>query len=245
MEEETSALKKSSTWESVDIPNGKMIVGCKWVLTMKYKSNGSVDKYNAHLVVIGYTKTFGIDYQKTFSPVAKMNSVRILISLAVSQGWPLLQFNVKNVFLHDNLKEDYMTTTLGFNMLNVQWKVCKLKKILYELKQSLGAWFGRFRIAIVKTWLTNHTLFMKRQSQKVTTLIVYVDNIVVTWKLQDSRAIWLRNSRLKTLAHLNTSLGLRLLSQNMGFSSLKVCIGFIEGFGNDPKPCTTPIESNH
>jgi len=69
-----------------------------WVFTLKYKSDGFVDRYKTHLVAKGYTQTFGIDYQETFAPVAKMNSNRVLISLATNQNWPLFQFDVKNDF---------------------------------------------------------------------------------------------------------------------------------------------------
>lgn len=74
-----------------------MIVGCKWVFTMKHKPDGLIDKYKARLAAKGYTQTFNIDYQETFAPVAKMNSVRVLIPL---------QFDVKNAFLHGDLKEE-------------------------------------------------------------------------------------------------------------------------------------------
>ena len=88
----------------VDLPKGKKPVGCKWVYTLKCKSDRSLDRYKARLVARGYTQTYGLDYQETFSPVAKMNTIRILISLAVNLDWLLNQYDIKNAFLHGNLQ---------------------------------------------------------------------------------------------------------------------------------------------
>lgn len=106
MEEKMKALERNKTWEIVDLPKGKKLVGYKWVFTVKYKSDGSVGRYKARLVTKGYTQSYGIDYQETFAPITKMNSVRVFISLATNQGWPLLQFDVKNAFLHGDLEEE-------------------------------------------------------------------------------------------------------------------------------------------
>lgn len=83
------ALKKNSTWEMVPLPQGKKPVGCRWIYTIKYKADGSIDRYKARLVAKGYTQTYGIDFQETFAP-AKINTVRVLISLAANLDWPLL-----------------------------------------------------------------------------------------------------------------------------------------------------------
>ncbi|WKA06787.1 hypothetical protein VitviT2T_024671 [Vitis vinifera] len=144
MREEMSALEKNKTWEIVERLKGKNIVDCKWIFTLKYKADGSLERCKARLVAKGYTQTYGVDYQETFVPAAKMNTVRILLSLAAHYNWQLLQYDVNNAFLHGDLDEEiYMNIPSVFEV-NTGNKVCKLQKALYGIKQSPKAWFGRF-----------------------------------------------------------------------------------------------------
>ena len=122
--------------KNVNLPNGKMLVGYKWMFTVKFKSNGSLEHYKARLVAKGFTQTHGIDYRETFAPIAKLNIVHVLLSLTLNLEWPLYQLDVKNAFLNGELEEEVlMDAPPGFED-NFGTKVCKLKKSLYGLKQS-------------------------------------------------------------------------------------------------------------
>ena len=101
------ALEKNKTWEITELPKGKTQVGCKWVFTVKYNADGSLERYKARLVAKGFTQTYGIDYSETFSPVAKLNNVRVIFSLAVNLEWGLFQLDVKNAFLNGDLVERF------------------------------------------------------------------------------------------------------------------------------------------
>ena len=110
MQDEFDALQKQGTWSLVPPPPYKNIVGCKWVYKLKRHSDVTIAKYKARLVAKGFHQQQGADYDETFSPVVKPPTVRLILSLAVSQNWPLRQLDVKNAFLHGTLKEEvYMT----------------------------------------------------------------------------------------------------------------------------------------
>ena len=127
------------------MPFGKFPVGCRWVYTVKVGPDGQVDRLKARLVAKGYTQVYGPDYGDTFSPVAKIASVCLLLSMATMCSWPLYQLDIKNVFLHGDLAEEvYMEQPPGFVAQKEFGLVCRLRRSLYGLKQSPRAWFGRF-----------------------------------------------------------------------------------------------------
>jgi len=186
MDATMEALEKNSTWNLVALPNGKKLVGCKWVYTITYKADGSIERYKARLVAKGFTQTYGVDYMETFAPVAKMNTVRMILSLAANYDWNLQQFDVKNSFLHGKIEEEiYMELPPRYGGKTTTNTVCKLKKALYGLKQSPRAWFRRFTKVMIglgfKQSQGDHTLFIKHsKSRGETVLLVYVDDIIVT-----------------------------------------------------------------
>ena len=152
---------------------------------MKVNPDGSIARLKARLVAKGYAQTYGVDYSDTFSPVAKLTSIRLFISLAATHGWDLHQLDIKNAFLHENLAEEvYMEQPPRFVAQGEIGRVCRLRKSLYGLKQSPRSWFGKFRKLIDKFGMQkskfDHSVFYRNSQAGIILLVVYVDNIIIT-----------------------------------------------------------------
>jgi len=103
MDEEMAALDANATWELVALPKDKKAIRCKWVYKVKHNADGYVSRYKARLVAKSYAQTYSINYEETYSLIAKMTIVRAIIAMAATKGWSLHQMDVKNVFLHGDL----------------------------------------------------------------------------------------------------------------------------------------------
>nr|GEX60030.1 retrovirus-related Pol polyprotein from transposon TNT 1-94 [Tanacetum cinerariifolium] len=137
---ELDALEKNQTWELTSLPIGHKAISLKWVYKIKYKASGKVDRHKARPVIRGFDQKEGTDYKHTFSLVAKLATVRVLISLDTNKGWHLHQLDINNAFLHGFLEEDiYMQPPAGYTTAS-PGQVCKLKKSLYGLKQASRQW---------------------------------------------------------------------------------------------------------
>ena len=254
--EEIQALEKNGTWELAELPRGKNPVGCKWIFTVKHKADGSVERFKARLVAKGFTQSYGIDYKETFAPVAKLNTIKVLLSLALNLDWPLHQLDVKNAFLNDDLEEGvYMEVPPGLETHMNSNKVCKLKKSLYGLKQSPRAWFERFTKAVKKCGFfqcqTDHTLFVKHSSGgRITVLIVYVDDIILTGddekEMDGLKKFLAREFEIKDLGNLKYFLGMEVARSRKGISvsQRKYVLDLLKETGMmDCKPAETPMDS--
>ncbi|KAJ0865267.1 putative RNA-directed DNA polymerase [Helianthus annuus] len=144
MQNELESLEHHNTWSLVNLPDGKKPIGLKWVFKLKIDENGKIQKHKARLVAKGYVQQSGIDYEETFSPVARFETIRLVLSLAAQNGWPVYQFDVKSAFLNGVLSEEvYVTQPPGFEVKGEERKVYRLHKALYGLKQAPRAWYSR------------------------------------------------------------------------------------------------------
>ena len=133
------------------------LVGCKWIYKIKTRSDGSIECYKARLVAKGFTQEYGIDYEETFAPVARISPVRALLAIAAASKWDIFQMDVKNVFLDGDLSEEvYMQPPLGLSVESN--KVCHLRRALYGLKQAPRAWFAKFSSTISRLGLHGQSL---------------------------------------------------------------------------------------
>jgi hypothetical protein len=145
MVEEMDALYENEAWDIVDFPTRRKSIGIKWLFKKKFNAEGKVEKYKAPLVAKGYSQVEGIDFGDIFSPVAKLTSIRFLLSITVSFDLEVEQMDVKTSFLHGDLEEQiYMKQPEGFVVKGKKELICKLKKSLYGLKQSPRMWYQNF-----------------------------------------------------------------------------------------------------
>ena len=148
---ELDSILKNKTWELVDLPSGAKPIGYKWIFKRKYFPDGSIEKYKVRLVAKGFSQKQNIDYFDTFSPITRISSIRILISLASIHKLFIHKMDVKKAFLNGDLDEEiYMLQPEGCITPGKEHKVCKLNKSLYGLKQAPKQWNEKFDNALLK-----------------------------------------------------------------------------------------------
>jgi hypothetical protein len=185
MQEEICMIEKNCTWELVDRPPSKNVIGVKWIFRTKLNADSTINKYKARLVVKGYAQIYGVDYSETFAPVARMDTIRFLLAVAAHRNWKVFQLDVKSAFLNDILQEEiYVEQPAGFVNQGKEDKVYLLKKALYGLKQAPRAWYGRIDDYLTGSGfqksLSEATLYVKRFNDDVLIISLYVDDLLVT-----------------------------------------------------------------
>ena len=263
IDKEIQALEKTGTWILTPLPGGKTPIGCKWVYRVKFNSDGSVERYKARLVAKGYTQREGLDFLETFSLVVKTISIRVLLALASAKGWPLHQLDINNAFLHEDLDEEvYMSLPPSFHSKgkcssphSSASLVCKLVKSLYGLKQTSRQWNAKLSATILQLGFiqfeANHSLFVHSNGDLFTTLLVYVDDMVLIGN--DPGCIALvklvldQKFGIKDLGSLKYFLGLEIARSDKGISlnQKKYVLKVLKKAGMvGYKPAKTPMDNS-
>ncbi|BFG29446.1 hypothetical protein CerSpe_157200 [Prunus speciosa] len=223
MSEEINALLRNKTWSLVPPSSNHTLVGCKWVFRIKHNSNGTIERYKARLVAKGYHQRPGIDYSETFSPVVKPPTIRTVLSLATSCGWPLRHLDVKNAFLHGFLNEDVY-------MIQPPWLCGSCSPSSCVQTPQIPLWpqisstcmvhrISTFLLSVgFHRSLADSSLFILRHASHTMFLLLYVDDIVITGSdsslLQTFIALLGHNFDIKDLGPLSYFLGLQVHSQD-------------------------------
>lgn len=220
MQTEYNALVHNHTWTLVPPACSHNVVDCKWVFKIKYKSDGSVDRYKARLVAKGFTQRPGLDYHSTYSPVIKPTTVRLVLTIAVQKNWHVHQLDVNNAFLQGRLEEEvFMKQPPGFTDPQHPTYICKLSRAIYGLRQASRTWYNELKVFLLqigfKKSLSDPSLFILHSDTITAYVLVYVDDILVTGctQLIIQKIIQALASRfsLKDLGRLNFFLGVEFL----------------------------------
>ncbi|GJV52835.1 retrovirus-related pol polyprotein from transposon TNT 1-94 [Tanacetum coccineum] len=183
MQEELNQFITNDVWELVPNPMDMTIIRTKWVYRNKLDENGVVTRNKARLVAQGYNQQEGIDYDETYAPVARLESIRILLAYVCALDFKLYQMDVKSEFLNGVISEEvYVAQPPGFIDFAKPNYVYKLKKALYGLKQAPKAWYDRLKAFLIKhnysMGMVDNTLFTKKKDSNIIIVQIYVDDII-------------------------------------------------------------------
>lgn len=211
--EEYNSILRNDTWELVDLPAGRKAIANKWVFKTKRNAAGEIIRHKARLVVKGFSQRKGIDYQETFSPVVRYDSIRYLISLAVQYDLDIDQMDTVSAFLQGQLDEEiYMVQPSGFAIGS---KVCRLKKALYGLKQASRQWNKTLDSALkmfgLNQSLVDPCVYFRVDGNKRTYLALFVDDFIIF------------SNDLEMKTNLKSQLKNRFLMNDLG--EAKFCVG--------------------
>ncbi|GAU48712.1 hypothetical protein TSUD_281050 [Trifolium subterraneum] len=183
MQEELGQFKRNEVWDLVLRPENVNVIGTKWVYKNKSDENGNITRNKVRLVAQGYAQTEGVDFDESFAPVARPESIRLLLGVACILKFKLFQMDVKSAFLNGYLNEEvYVEQPKGFVDPSLPNHVYKLKKALYGLKQAHRAWYERLTEFLLSQGYrkggNDKTLFVKEEEGKLIIAQIYVDDIV-------------------------------------------------------------------
>ncbi|KAL5811427.1 hypothetical protein ACOSQ4_027995 [Xanthoceras sorbifolium] len=253
---EFDVLLRNKTWSLVPSSKGMNVVGCKWIFRVKYKADGSIERYKARLVAKGFHQTPGLNFTETFSPVVKSSTIRIILALAISSSWDSQHIDVNNGFLNGDLQEAvYMSQPEGFIHPSQSSLVCHLHKSLYGLKQAPKAWYDKLKMALQQWGFINSksdsSLFYFKSSTATLFVLIYVDDILVTGSDSTLISLVIRDLNvqfyLKSLGSLQYFLGFEAYQNVYGLTLTQTKYAWdllVKTKMTDSKSCSTPLSPN-
>ena len=256
MHQELHQFVRNDVWELVPRPKDTHVIGTKWIFKNKTDKDGEVVRNKSRLVAQGYTQVEGIDFDESFAPVARLESIRILLSIACIMNFKLYQMDMKSAFLNGFLNEEvFVEQPKGFQDPHFPDHVLRLKKALYGLKQAPRAWYDRLTTYLVdhgfKRGQADRTLFVKRDEKSLLVAQVYVDNIVfgsiIDHLAQEFSEEMKREFEISMVGELNYFLGLQVKQRKDGIfiSQDKYAKNLVKRFDLDSKKHTsTPMSSS-
>lgn len=250
MKEEMQAHAQNGTWTLTELPKGRKAIKTKWVFKIKHDGDDGPDRYKARLVAKGFAQQHGIDYEETFSPVVRNNTIRFLVAYAVENGMKIYQMDAITAFLQGELSEEiYTEQPEGFR--DGTNRVCRLNKAVYGLKQAGRVWNQKLDGFLTKVGFTKSKCDPCVYIKTNIIIAVYVDDLLIFYKyvsdLNDARKLLHTNFRMKDIGQAKCCLGINI-NQGTNFIELdqsKYILEVLEKFGMAQcKACKSPSELN-
>jgi len=219
------SIMSNGTWEVVNHPYGCQPIGCKWIFKKKLRPDGTIERYKARLVAKGYTQKESEDFFDTYSPVARLTTIRTLIVVAASYGLIIHQMDVKTAFLNGELDEEiYMDQLEGFIVDGQENKVCRLLKSLYGLKQAPKQWHEKFDSNLIANgFVVNEAdtcVYYPYGGGEAVMLCLYVDDILIFGSnlnvVEEVKKLLSSNFDMKDLGEANVILNIKLIREGDG-----------------------------
>jgi hypothetical protein len=255
MQEELNNFTRNEVWHLVPCPN-QNVVGTKWVFRNKQDEHGVVTRNKARLVAKGYSQVEGLDFDETYAPVARLDSIRILLAYATYHGFKLYQMDVKSAFLNGPIKEEvYVEQPPSFEDSEYPNHIYKLSKALYGLKQAPRAWYECLRDFLItngfKVGKVDPTLFTKNVAKDLFVCQIYVDYIIFgsTNKstCEEFSRIMIQKFEMSMMGELKYFLGFQIkqLQEGTFICQTSYIQDILKKFGmKDGKPIKTPMGTN-
>ncbi|GJV90963.1 putative RNA-directed DNA polymerase [Tanacetum coccineum] len=256
MQEELLQFKLQEVWVLCDLPDGKRVIGTKWVFRNKRDERGTIIKNKARLVAQGYRQEEGVDYDEVFAPVARIEAIRLFLAFASFMGFTVYQMDVKSAFLYGNITEEvYVKQPPGFEDPAHPNKVYRVVKALYGLHQAPRAWYERLSTFLLKhgyrRGAIDKTLFIKKDRRDIMLVQVYVDDIIFgstkTSMVKDFEDLMQKEFKMSSMGELTFFLGLQVKQTTAGIflSQDKYVKDILNKFDfRTIKPASTPIEAH-
>lgn len=248
-------MQENKVWNLVKLPEGRSAIACKWVYKRKIGSDGQVIRHKARLVAKGFSQKPGIDYDETFSPVARAESIRTIMATGVQHGHHIHQMDVTAAFLNGELHEEvFMSQPEGFKEKGKEHLVCKLNKSIYGLKQSPRCWNSSLHSYLLENGFVQSAadpcIYTTKEGEMLI-LAVYVDDIILSCKslkkVSEVKSILMKRYKMSDMGELKYFLGIKIDQNHENGTIFMTQEAYaervIQKFGlSEANPAKTPIE---
>ncbi|KAI3818794.1 hypothetical protein L1987_12612 [Smallanthus sonchifolius] len=227
MKAELDSIVRNNTWTLTQLPPGNKAIGLKWVFKLKKDAKGNVTKHKARLIAKGYVQQKGVDFEDAFAPVARLETIRLLLAIAAKGNWLVHHLDVKSAFLNGELKEEvYVTQPVGFEVKGKERMVYHLQKALYGLRQVPRAWNARLDKSLKELGFSRCTheqaVYKVHNPSFILIVGVYVDDLIVTGSSEERIHEFKKKMKsvfdMSDMGKLSYYLGIEVEQTRMGIS---------------------------